>query len=140
MKIFVIFSQVIDTHDNQVIATRDKMGKSIRYAMLVVLICISLVSIYGCNKIITGRHIEQERLSLLKENETTKSEVIKLLGKPEYIMPGADGKGEIFTYRHTQWEMFSSYDDTEKQRIILLIDDADILRKITVFEKNSLGF
>lgn len=110
------------------------MGKSIRYVILVVLICISLVSIYGCNKVIGGRYIEQERLSLLRENETTKSEVINLLGKPEDIMPGADGKGEIFTYRYTRWEMFSSA-DYERQRISLFIDDADILRKITVSEK-----
>ncbi len=109
------------------------MGKSIRCIMPVVLICVSLSSINGCTRI-WGRYIEQERLSLLRENETTKDEVIKLLGKPEDIMPGADGKGEIFTYRYTRWEMFSSA-DYERQRISLFIDDADILRKITVSEK-----
>ena len=111
------------------------MGKSIRYVILVVLICISLVSIYGCNKLITGRYIEQEKLSLLRENETTKSEVIELLGRPEDIMPGTDGKGEIFTYRYIRLVVFSPAND-ERQEISLFIDDSDILRKITVSEKN----
>lgn len=109
------------------------MKKSMRCDMLMVLICVSLFSINGCNST-WGRYIEQEKLSLLRVNETTKDEVIKLLGKPEDIMPGADGKGEILTYRYMRWEMFSSA-DYERQRISLFIDDADILRKITVSEK-----
>lgn len=110
------------------------MGKSIRYILLVVLICISLGAIWGCNKAIWGRYIEQEKLSLLRENETTKNEVIKLLGKPEDIVPGADGKGEIFTYRYMRWEAFSSV-NTERQKVILFIDDTSILREIAVSEK-----
>lgn len=53
---------------------------------------------------------------------------------PEHIMPSADGKGEIFTYRYTQSGMFSSTDN-ERQKVILFIDDTGILRKITVSEK-----
>ncbi|GAF96113.1 unnamed protein product, partial [marine sediment metagenome] len=83
---------------------------------------------------IQGTYIESSKLRLLKENETTASMIIELLGKPDNIMPGADGKGEIFTYRYTQSGMFSSI-DTERQKVILFIDDTGILRKITVSEK-----
>ena len=42
--------------------------------------------------------IEQEKLSALKEDGTTRAEVLELLGKPDAISPGAGGRGEIFTY------------------------------------------
>lgn len=88
-----------------------------------------LMPILGCNYI-TGNYIEHDKLSLLKENQTTKTEIIELIGKPDYIYPGKDGKGEIFIYYYMK-------DTKEKQNIILRIDDAGILQKMTVSEDSQ---
>ncbi len=104
----------------------------------ILILAIVMVPMSGC-MVMPGRgtYIKQERLSSLKEDETTKSEVIELLGDPEYIMPGVDGKGEIFVYDHMKTKMLMvwSKEGGERQTVSLFIDDTGILRKTTVSDK-----
>jgi outer membrane protein assembly factor BamE (lipoprotein component of BamABCDE complex) len=79
-----------------------------------------------------GDYIEPAKLSLLKENQTTRTEVIELIGKPDYIGPGKEGKGEYFSYYYSREGIFT---EEKRQMISLVIDDTGILREITVSEK-----
>jgi outer membrane protein assembly factor BamE (lipoprotein component of BamABCDE complex) len=89
--------------------------------------------ISGCNAII-GEPIDKEKISLLKENQATKSEIIKLLGMPDHDIPGKNGKGEYLIYYYSKSEM-ASFKDKEKQTVTLYIDDNNILRNIKIEEK-----
>ena len=77
-----------------------------------------------------GDYIEPEKLSLLKENQTTKGAIIELIGKPQWITAGEDGKGEFFSYHYMK-------NNNKYQIVTLFIDDTDILRKIKIEEKNK---
>ncbi len=115
------------------------------YRILAVLILVSLlISMSGCMTF--GTYVEDEKLALLKENETTRVELLQLLGKPDSIIPGEGGKGEILIYR---WQkanvqatdlipilpMLYSEHKQKRRAVKLFVDDAGILRKATVDEK-----
>lgn len=84
-----------------------------------------------------GTYIDQKQLSTLKENESTGVEVIELLGKPDYIKPGVDDKGQIFVYDYMKMKMgtLGMNEGGKRQTVSLFIDDEDVLRKITVSDK-----
>ena len=101
---------------------------------------IVLVPMSGCMVMVMpgrGKYIEQEKLSLLKENETTGTEVIELLGKPDYINPGVDDRGQIFVYHYIKMKIgtLGMKEWGKRQTVGLFIDDTDVLRKITVSDK-----
>ena len=104
----------------------------------VLIFAIVMVPMSGCT-VMPGRgtYIEQERLSSLKENETTGVEVIELLGKPSRINPGIGDRGQIFVYDYmkTKAGMAWMNEGGKRQIVSLFIDDKDVLRKITVSDK-----
>ena len=69
---------------------------------IVILLCLSLI---GCAT--SGKLINQDKLSQIKEGITTKEEVINLLGKPDMISLGSDAK-EIIMYTHLDYKMRAS--------------------------------
>lgn len=102
------------------------------------ILAILIVPMSGC-MVMSGRgkYIEQEKLSLLKENETTGTEVIELLGKPSRINPGIGDRGRVFVYDYekTKIVILPPNEGGERQTVNLFVDDEDILRKITVSDK-----
>ena len=50
----------------------------------------------------SGKLIDQDKLSQIKEGVTTKQEVISLLGKPDMIIHTSDAK-EIMMYTHLDY-------------------------------------
>jgi len=75
-----------------------------------------------------GESFAPEKLALLKENKTTKTEIAQLIGKPDWNAPGEDGKGEYYCYYFLNEKKY--------QGITLYIDDTDILQKISLTEKD----
>ena len=103
------------------------------YKITIISLLLAIVaSISGCINLISGNYIEEEKLSLLRENQTTRTEVIEIIGKPDYINPGKDGKGEFFSYYYSREGIFT---EKKRQTVSLFIDDTGILREITVSEK-----
>ena len=51
----------------------------------------------GC--VTSGHKIEQTSIDKIKKGETTREQVINLLGSPNMMTPGADG-GVVFAYMH----------------------------------------
>lgn len=83
----------------------------------------------------SGNYIDKDTLSLLKENETTKQEIIHLLGKPSEISQNHTKKTEVLTYFYLN--PYSK--ETKRQYITMYIDNAGILRKLCVNESVSSG-
>lgn len=93
-------------------------------------ILISILMLSGCATV--GKPIEQDKLASIKEGQTTKQEVINLLGKPYMITLGSDGK-EIMTYQYVKSQirastmvpivgLFVGGADTKQQIFQVLID------------------
>jgi outer membrane protein assembly factor BamE (lipoprotein component of BamABCDE complex) len=74
-----------------------------------------------------GEYFTSEKLALLKENKTTKNEIIELYGRPDWNYPGEDGKGELYGYYYASGKIIQS--------IALYVDDSNTLQKITVTER-----
>ena len=51
----------------------------------------------------TGKTIDQDKLSQIKEGVSTKEDVIKILGKPEMINLNSDSK-QMMTYYHFNYK------------------------------------
>lgn len=101
---------------------------------IVILLCLSLI---GCAT--SGKLINQDKLSQIKEGITTKEEVINLLGKPDMISLGSDAK-EIMMYTHLDYKMRASSfipvvglliggTDMKQQVLQILIDTNGIVEK-----------
>ncbi|GAG45053.1 unnamed protein product, partial [marine sediment metagenome] len=109
-----------------------------KYRLKILILAIVIMPMSGC--MVTqgrGKYIEQEKLFLLKENETTETEVIELLGKPSRINSGIGDRGRIFVYDYekTQITMLPPNEGGKRQTVSLFIDDTDVLRKITISDK-----
>lgn len=70
--------------------------------ILILFLCLFLI---GCAT--SGKLIDQDKLSQIKEGITTKEEVINLLGKPEMISLTSDAK-EIMMYHHLEYKTRAS--------------------------------
>lgn len=107
----------------------------------VVILTSLLVFISGCAAV--GTYVEEEKLSLLKENVSTKEEILELIGPPDGLSPGEGGKGQIFAYSYIKSKpsfmtpLSILYDESEMEshQVSLFIDDTGILRKITVDDR-----
>ena len=70
-----------------------------------ILLTVLFLGLVGCAT--SGKPIERDKLSQIKEGVTTKEEVINLLGKPEMISLTSDAK-EIMMYTHFDYKMRAS--------------------------------
>ncbi len=111
-------------------------GKAAIYKTSVTLVWISLMMLMsGCSTLnYTTNYIEKGKLSLLKENQTTKAEVIQLIGKPVRTTQRHSEKGEVLVYDYVKAKNFMFSHEMERQTITLFIDNAGILRKVCVNE------
>ena len=109
-----------------------------KYRLKTLILAILIIPMSGCMVMPErGTYVEQEKLSSLKENETTRTEVIELVGKPDHILPGIDDRGQIFVYDYMKMKMgtLGMNEGGKRQTVSLFIDDEDVLRKITVSDK-----
>ncbi len=109
---------------------RTKKGDAVSFgvnAALTGLIPAAVTWIINDSYEFDGEYFTPEKLALLKENKTTKNEIIELYGRPDWNYPGEDGKGELYGYYYVNEKLVQS--------IALYIDDTNILKKITVTEK-----
>lgn len=94
------------------------------------IILISILMLSGCATV--GKPIEQDKLASIKEGQTTKQEVINLLGKPYMITMSSDGK-EMLMYQYVKSQirastmvpivgLFVGGADTKQQILQVLID------------------
>lgn len=109
---------------------------------LLLVLCLGLV---GCAT--SGKQIEQDKVSQIKEGVTTKEEVIALMGKPETHTLNGDGK-ELMMYMHLNMNtrastyipvvgLFTGGADMKQQSLQILIGNDGKVEKYIFTDSDS---
>jgi outer membrane protein assembly factor BamE (lipoprotein component of BamABCDE complex) len=97
-----------------------------------------IVSLVGCAT--SGRMLDRDQISQIKQDITTKEEVITLLGKPNADTMDGDGK-EILTYASMKYRtrastfipvvgLMTGGADVDQQTVQILIGHSGVVEKI----------
>ena len=109
------------------------------------LFILLILSLVGCAT--TGVKVNKDNLSKIKEGETTKEQVIQLLGNPNMVNLTSDGK-TILMYHFFEYKtkarsfvpvvgLLAGGGDMNQEILQVLLDENDVVEKYIYNDSNS---